>query len=158
MKKKVTHLTVIVCTLVLSIFIGCQTEKSPLVSSTKIDGKYKQYTDLGKLVSSTVIKEYKNGEFIETLEDGKQKITQYKGKYTVVNDSIYVEGIDYDLYKKFQDEIILFKYEFKGDTMIQSGIVRYKEKPIEEQYRHLNPNNFYVRPTAIKVYWLKLKE
>jgi hypothetical protein len=158
MKNKLILLAISVCMLAAVTLNSCQTEKSSYSAKTKIDGKYKQYTNRGRLVSAEVIKEYKNGEFTETLSDDSQNITQYKGKYTVVNDSIYVETIDYDLFKTYQDEIIMFKYEFKGDTMIQSGIVRYKERPIEEHLKRMNPSSFFVQPSSIKVYWLKVKE
>lgn len=157
MKKKLTHLTVILCTLVLSSFISYPTEKSPLLSTAKIDGKYKQLSNTGQPTRSHIIKEYKQGEFIEYIEDDQQKVTQYEGVYTVINDSVYEETVEYDLFKKFQGQVIPFKYEFKGDTMIQSGEAQYKREIIDPT-GSLSKKRFVTQNIPIRMYWLKIKE
>lgn len=157
MKDKFNLFTFIMCIFVSFTFASCESQQTSSVLKTKIDGKYKQLSDTGRLTSSNIIKEYRQGKFIEYVEDDLQKVTQYKGTYIVTNDSVYVETVEYDYFKKFEGQVILFNYEFKGDTMIQSGEAQYKRE-IKNPAGSLNKNRTFTQRIPIKMYWLRVEK
>lgn len=138
MKTK-KSLNVLVLLLILFSIASC---------GAQLDGKYRQLEDFGKRKATNITKEFRKGKFKQIKETKVGDVLLFKGKYTVINDSIFAETMDYDFWEILTGKTILPWYKIDGDTL-REGFDRYDKVK--------GSNNIY-HTTPISVLWIKIKD
>ena len=131
----------------LNVLVLLLTLYSITSCSAQLEGKYRM-VEFGKQGTSKIIKEYKNGKFKQIKKTDYGDVLLFKGKYTVVNDSIYAETMEYDFWEILTGKTILPWYKIKNDTL-REGFNRYDKIKGSR-------NTYYITP--ISVVWVKIKE
>ena len=131
----------------LNVLVLLLTLYSITSCSAQLEGKYRM-VEFGKQGTSKIIKEYKNGKFKQIKKTDYGDVLLFKGKYTVVNDSIYAETMEYDFWEILTGKTILPWYKIQNDTL-REGFNRYDKIKGSR-------NTYYITP--ISVVWVKIKE